>query len=258
MRAPALVRSSVLAFAVAGTPVLAPQTPAQARPADAKSETVVYDEVWRLVRDKFYDPKLKGLDWDAIGDKHRADYTAARTDAQRSAAINALLAELHASHTHHYTRDETAYYELVDIFSYPLRRDIPKHFDDKQVRYAGVGMFTKDIGGKTFVTAVFPNKPAERAGLLPGDEIIAADDEPFEPVASFRGKTGERVALSVRRDANGPVKQIYVRPEWIEPGDAFEAALRDSARIIEVNGRKIGYVRVWSYAGDQYQRVLEE
>jgi C-terminal processing protease CtpA/Prc len=258
MRVRAFVRSGAMAVAVAGAQVV-PLPLAEARPVEPKAETTaVYDEVWRLVRDKFYDPKLKGLDWEAMGNKHRAEYASAVSDAERSAAINALLGELHASHTHHYTKDETAYYELVDIFAYPLRRDIPKHFSGEKVRYAGIGMFTKDLGGKTFVSAVFPDKPAARAGILAGDEIVSADRKPFAPVGSFRGKIGENVSLQIRREANGPLREIDVQPEWIEPGETFEAALRDSARIIETNGRRIGYVRVWSYAGNDYQQQLEE
>ncbi|HEY8247668.1 MAG TPA: S41 family peptidase [Hyphomicrobium sp.] len=256
MRAPAFVRSGAVAVAVAGAQVL-PFT--EARAYEPKSEkTAVYEEVWRLARDKFYDPKMKGLDWEAMGNKHRFAYLAAKTDAQRSAAINALLTELGASHTRHYTKDETAYYELVDIFSYPLRRDIPKHFAGEKVRYAGIGMFTKDIDGKTFVTAVFPDFPAARAGLLAGDEIVAADNRPFAPIGSFRNKIGEKVTLQIRREANGDTRSITVEPHWIEPGETFQAALRDSARIIETNGKRVGYVRVWSYAGTEYQSLLED
>ncbi len=256
MRAPACVRSGAVAVAVAGAQVL--PFP-EARAYEPKSEsTVVYEEVWRLARDKFYDPKMKGLDWETLGNKHRFAYAAAKTDAQRSAAINALLAELGASHTHHYTKDETAYYELADIFSYPLRRDIPKHFAGGKVRYPGIGMFTKNVDGKTFVTAVFPDMPAARAGVLAGDEIVSADDGPFAPIGSFRNKIGEKVTLKVRREANAEPKTITVEPQWIEPGETFQSALRDSARIIETNGKRIGYVRVWSYAGSEYQPELEE
>ena len=256
MRAPAFVRSGAVAVAVAGAQVL--PFP-EARAYEPKPETTaVYEEVWRIARDKFYDPKMKGLDWEAMGKKHRLAYAAAKTDAQRSDAINALLAELGSSHTHHYTADETGYYELVDIFSYPLRRDIPKHFRGDKVRYAGIGMFTKNIDGKTFVTAVFPDMPAARAGLLAGDEILSAGDQPFAPVGSFRNKIGEKVALKVRRQAGGEAKSIVVEPQWIEPGETFQSALRDSARVIEANGKRIGYVRVWSYAGNEYQHQLEE
>jgi len=256
MRAPAFIRSGAVAVAVAGAQVL--PFP-EARAYEPKAETTaVYEEVWRLARDRFYDPKMKGLDWEALGNKHRFAYAAAETDAQRSAAINALLGELDASHTHHYTKDEPAYYELTDIFTYPLRRDIPKHFAGGKVRYAGIGMFTKDIDGKTFVTAVYPDLPAAHAGLLAGDEIVAADDAPFAPIGSFRNKVGEKVTLQVRREANAEPKAVTVEPQWIEPGETFEAALRDSARIIEANGKRIGYVRVWSYAGNEYQQQLEE
>jgi carboxyl-terminal processing protease len=126
------------------------------------------------------------------------------------------------------------------------------------VRYAGIGMFTKDIDGKTFVTAVFPDMPAARAGLLAGDEIVAANNAPFAPIGSFHNKVGEKVTLKIRREVKGDIQSIPVEPRWIEPGEAFQEALRDSARIIETNGKRVGYVRVWSYAGSEYQTLLEE
>ena len=249
-----------MAFCVAVAALAHASLPATARTAETagQSDTEAFDEVWRLTRDRFYDRNLKGLDWDAVGKKHRADYADAKTDAARSDAINAMLAELGASHTHHYTKDETGYYELVDIFAYPLRRDIPKHFSGRDVSYPGIGVFTKPIDGKTFITAVFPGMPADKAGLLAGDEIVEADGKPFAAVGSFRGKVGEPVALKVRRARDGPLMDVTVEPRRIEPRDAFEDALKHSARIIEANGKRIGYVRVWSYAGHRYQELLEE
>ena len=233
MRARTFVRSlfgsAILALAVLA---LGPTSvPVSAR--SAQQDTQAFDEAWRIVRDKFYDRNLKGLDWEAVGNRHRADYENAKTDAERSAAINAMLAELGASHTHHYTRDETAYYELADIFSYKLRREIPKYFSGDKVAYSGIGMFTKEIDGKTFISAVFPGLPADKAGLLLGDELVSADGAPFEPVASFRNKAGKTVALKVRRVANGPLIDVAVEPKQIEPAETFEDALKNSARIIE-------------------------
>ncbi len=260
MRVHALMLRGLMLLALASAALAAPLLPAEARTAEthARSDTQVFDEVWRTVRDRFYDPKLKGLDWEAIGSKHRQAYAAAKTDAQRSTAINALLAELGVSHTHYYTKDETAYYELADIFSYALRREIPKHFSGKEISYPGIGIFTKEIDGKTFVSGVFPGLPAAKAGLLLGDEIISADGAPFEAVGSFRGKIGKSVTLKIRRNADGPATEVNVEPQAIEPDDAFDTALKDSARIIEQNGRRIGYVHVWSYAGQRYQNDLEE
>lgn len=223
-----------------------------------KSDTDVFDEVWRLVQNKFYDRNMLGLDWEAVGDKHRGAYAEAKTDVERSAAINAMLDELGVSHTRHFNKEQLAYYQLVDIFSWPLRYDIPKYFSGGAVTYSGIGIFTKKIDGQTFVSGVFAGLPADTAGLHVGDEIISADGKPFEPIGSFRGKEGETVTLKIRRDANGPVTTITARPQRIVPDDAFESAMRDSARIIEANGRRIGYIHVWSYAGRSYQEILEE
>lgn len=64
--------------------------------------------------------------------------------------------------------------------------------------------------------------------------------------------------MSIRRERDGPVSDIVVRPERIEPGKAFRSAMRDSARLIDADGRRLGYIRVWSYAGEAYQRILAE
>src|ERR1700736_3256379 len=42
-----------------------------------------------------------------------------------------------------------------------------------------------------------------------------------------------------------------------EPTKMFLRGLESSARVIESNGRRIGYVHVWCYAGHTYQRALE-
>lgn len=254
-----LLMKALLAFALTVGAAGRPPLPAEAATAEpqAKSDTDVFDEAWRLVQNKFYDRNLLGLDWEAVGNKYRGAYAAAKTNAERSAAINAMLDELGVSHTHHFIKEQPAYYQLVDIFSWPLRRDIPKYFSGGAITYSGIGIFTKTIEGKTFVSGVLAGLPADTAGLRVGDEIISADGSSFEPVGSFRGKEGEAVALAIRRDANGPVTTIAVRPQRIKPDDAFESAMRDSARIIEANGRRIGYIHVWSYAGRSYQEILE-
>ena len=254
-----LLMKALLAFALTVGAAGRPPLPAEAATAEphAKSDTDVFDEAWRLVQNKFYDRNVLGLDWEAVGNKYRGAYAEAKTDAERSAAINAMLDELGVSHTHHFIKEQPAYYQLVDIFSWPLRHDIPKYFSGGAITYSGIGIFTKTIDGKTFISGVLAGLPADTAGLRVGDEIISADGSSFEPVGSFRGKEGEAVALAIRRDANGPVTTIAVKPQRIKPDDAFESAMRDSARIIEANGRRIGYIHVWSYAGRSYQEILE-
>jgi carboxyl-terminal processing protease len=217
-----------------------------------------FDEVWRTVRDRFYDRTLHGLDWDSIGDTYRPLAAAATTPRELAAVINRMLGELHASHTGYYTPADTAYYDLADIFARALRNQLKSAFPDGEVAYTGIGIFTRSIDGRTFVSGVLNGLPADKAGLLVGDELLAADGAAFRPVESFADKGGQKVTLTIRRRRDGEPQRLTVVPERIEPNAAFLDAMRASTTVIERGGVRIGYIHVWSYARDDYQTLLAE
>lgn len=250
----ASVRTAAALALMAGLVALTTTAPSLAREGD---KALVFDEAARLVRDNFYDRTLHGKDWNAVSARHRPAYLASDSAKGKSEAINAMLAELDASHMIHATPDDPRYFQLVDIFRFGLRDSIPKHLP-YGVSYPGIGIFTREIDGKTFVSGVLAGLAAAKAGVVVGDEIIAADDKPFQPVESFRGKVGSSVKLSIRRERDGPVSVVELDPDRIEPGKAFGTAMRDGARLIEANGKRIGYIHVWSYAGRGYQDILTE
>jgi len=220
-----------------------------------------FQQVWELVRDRFYDPKLNGLDWDAARTRYRAQAIAAGSREEAAVAINAMLSELGASHTRYYTPEDPAYYQLADIFSGALEhRGLERVFPKGDVSYPGIGAFTEmDSEGRTFVTGAIEGAPAHQAGILVGDEILSADDRPFRPVESFRGKVGAPVSLQVRRTAGAAPIAMSVTPADLRPDEMFLRGLKASARVIDAGGKaRIGYVRVWSYANRRYQSALEE
>ncbi len=216
-----------------------------------------FDEVWRTVRDRFYDPHLHGLDWSAVRERYLPDATRASSEEALAGVINGMLSELHASHTRYYTPYEPEYYQLSDIFAGALRRrGLERVFPSGRISYPGVGVLSRlDTQGRSMITGVVDGTPAQQAGLLAGDLIVFADGAPFQPVQSFRGRVGKEVVLRLRRA--GAFTQISVTPVEIEPNKLFLDGLKASARIIPANGRSIGYVRVWCYAGSVYQRTLE-
>jgi carboxyl-terminal processing protease len=234
-------------------------TPAVAQPRHdtPAASPAILDEAWHVVNERFYDPQFGGQDWAAIGDTYRSlarDTPAAALPA----LINRMLGELGASHTAYLTQNDPAYYDLADIFSGALRRELPRIFADGVVSYVGIGALTQQRDGKTFVYGLPAGLPAAKSGLKTGDEIVAADGAEFEPVKSFAGKAGQTVTLTIRRTAAGPTETLAVTPERIKPDDAYLAAIKESARIIPTEGRRIGYIRMWSYAGREYQHALEE
>jgi carboxyl-terminal processing protease len=233
------------------------QTPQQAKDAEiSKANVKAVKEAWEAVREHFYDPNFKGLDWDLAGRRYRV--LAAGPHAVVNDLINRMLSELHSSHTGYYTPDEVAYFDLADIFSGSLRRDLRDRFPKGEVVYDGIGMVTRIIDGRPFISGVLDGFPAADAKLLVGDEIISADGSAYAPIASFKGKVGKKVRLKIRREAQSEPMTVDVTPQSLRPADTYLAAMKNGARIIETHGRKLGYVHVWSYAGRDYQQLLEE
>lgn len=231
-------------------------SPPLAEATRTETALAVFDEIWQRVREQFYDPTLRHLDWVALGEHYRPLIAAASAE-ERSVLYNRLLAELAASHTRHYTAADPAYYQLLDMFSGALRRDLPRLFPEGKVTYPGIGIFTRRIGDKTFISGVLDGLPAAKAGLQVGDELLAVDGKPYQAVASFTARVNQEVTVQVRRTPDGPVQDVVVVPEQIRPNEAFLKAMQESARLLEADGVKIGYIHVWSYAGTQYQRLLE-
>ena len=248
---------------MAAASALAPAWAEQLEPADSATSQPVsariatFEEVWRTVRDRFYDPHLRGLDWSAVRERYLPDVTRASSEEALASVTNSMLSELHASHTRYYTRYEPEYYQLSDIFAGALRRrGLERAFPGGRISYPGIGILSRlDMQGRSVITGVIEGTPAQQAGLLAGDVIVFADGAPFQPVQSFRDKIAKEVVLGLRRA--GAFMQISVTPVDIEPNKMFLDGLKASARIIRANGRSIGYVHVWCYAGSVYQRTLE-
>jgi carboxyl-terminal processing protease len=230
--------------------------PAPIEGSRPETDLTAFDEVWQHVREAFYDPTLRSLDWAAIREQYRPLAAAASGEA-RSAVINRMLDELAVSHTRHYTSADPAYYQLLDIFAGSLRRDLRRVFPDGQVVYPSIGLFTQRLGDKIFIRGLLDGFPAARAGLLVGDEILSADGTPYHPIQSLSAKVNQEVTLQVRRSLEGPPHNVVVVPEQVKPNEEFLQAMRESTRIIHVDGVALGYIHVWSYAGQQYQRLLE-
>ena len=249
---------SLAAGAAFGAGPATAQTAAPVPSTQANAEA--FDQVWETVRDKFYDPKLHGLDWSALREQFRPQALAARAREAMAVVVNQMLAKLGASHTHYYTPEDPAYYQLADIFQYGLRRHgLDRVFADGEISYPGIGVFTHDDEhGRTFVSGAIEGAPAQRSGLLRGDEVLSVDGAPFRAVESFRGRVGSPVELSVRRAASAAPIDVKVTPADLKPGDMFLSGLQDSARVIPAGKARVGYVHVWSYASRRYQEALQD
>lgn len=77
---------------------------------------------------------------------------------------------------------------------------------DTEGRFGGVGLEVGVRGGALTVIAPIPETPAERAGVLPGDRIVAIEGRPTREmtidgaVRVMRGEIGTEVTITIDRD----------------------------------------------------------
>ncbi len=225
------------------------------------------NEVGKEVNENFFDPKFNGINWNAKQEEYRNKIKQAQSIESAAGVINEMLSELNTSHTRFYTKLEPAYYQLMGIFNgRGFNKEIKKVFPDGKIDYPGIGIFTKEINGKTFITAILDGSPAAKAGLKVGDAVLAVDGKSYQAIQSFVDKVDREVKLSIQRTPEAKsVQDVTVIPKKLDANTLFLEAMRDSVKIIEgervagsgsVRRQKIGYVHIWSYAGDQYQQLL--
>src|SRR5215470_5110971 len=167
--------------------------PAQARPADP-AQTVhrnslspserraLFEQVWRLIDEKYYDPAFNGVDWRAVRERYRPRINAARNDDELYALLKAMTGELHDAHTRFHSPSERV----------RVRR----------MQGTSIGISIVNLDGKPVVTAVDPDSEASRGGAEPGMIITTVDAIPFaDRLAEARREVGisssERAALLI-------------------------------------------------------------
>jgi carboxyl-terminal processing protease len=118
----------------------------------------------------------------------------------------------------------------------------PKDFaalrDDQRGEYFGVGMYVGERNGKTIVIAPFEGSPAYKAGLRPGDVIVAVNDKHTDNMTTseiadmLKGPKGTNVTVIVGREGvDKPITFNITRGEiprnsvekafWLKPGIAY-------------------------------------
>ncbi len=222
---------------------------------DSKYDSL-YDEICEIVENNFYSTEKIESKFKVIKDVYKNHISSIPSEFEFSKIINKMLAELNASHTHYYKKNTPEFYQLASIFH--ILPIVKKQFDNKEIQYPSIGILTSEFDGKIFIVSVLTGSVAEKAGLLQGDEIVSADGKPFAIMRTFENKANRPVTLEIRRTQNGQLNKIQVTPGMINPSTEFLDAERESIQIIEVDSKKIGYIHIWSYAGEEYHQLFQE
>ena len=224
----------------------------------SSSQVEVFESAWNTVKENFFDPNFNGVDWEEMRSQYKSKAARANSTEQLAEIINQMLRELNTSHTHFYTQNEPAYYQIAGIFRQFLLEDLKPFLPNGKLEYTGIGIYTEDIDNKTFIKAIINGSPAEKAGLEVGDQLLSVEGKPFQAIQSFVDKADREVPVLIQRTPDSSPQEIVVVPKVFNPATMFLDAVKDSVEIIERDGKKIGYIHIWSYADPKYQEQLEE
>ena len=137
----------------------------------------------------------------------------------------------------------------------------PDSFDDMRSetegQFGGIGI---QIGMKdNIITIIAPmeDTPGWKAGLMPGDKIIAVDGTSTDKltlpdaVKLLRGKPGSAVTLRILRSKLKEVKDVKITREIIKIDSVKDAKMLDN---------KVGYIRVTQFNGptnEEFEKGLQ-
>jgi carboxyl-terminal processing protease len=149
--------------------------------------------------------------------------------------------------------------ELDDPYSELLTpKQLQRFSTNSTGRYGGIGMRIEDQDGVITVVQVFPNTPAETAGIQEGDRIVQVD------TASTRGWTTEQVSSAL---LGTPGTQVSVR--FVRPGVSEVISYRLTRATIHIPAvpysllleNKVGYIPLQSFnesAGEELESTVDQ
>lgn len=198
----------------------------------AQEKMEVFHEAWSYLRDNFFDEKMHGANWAALGDEFRVRIAGARTRDEMRRLLNLMIGELNASHSG----------AGGAAASPPFTGRIGATYD--RTEYEASGRFK--------IAEIIPFGPLAIAGdVKAGDYLRAIDGTTVGARTNLDDllayTTGKKVTLAISSAPEGPTREVAVRPisggaeknllyrAWVESRRAY---------VAKVSGGKLGYVHM--------------
>jgi C-terminal processing protease CtpA/Prc len=209
----------------------------------AHDKMTAFDQAWTWLRDNFHDPRMNGVDWNAMRAVYAPLIAGAPTPASVNWLMNLLVGELNASHSG----------VRANGHSQPVTGRLGLVFDTAAY----------ERGGTLRVAQVVPLSPAAIAGIEVGDTLqaldghaIGADDDLY---ALLEDRIGKKTTLRVAGKGgsrNVEVKPIDSHTLGVLAYDAWVA--RNRAYVAKVSDGKLGYVHLADMSEASLRRLYRD
>lgn len=215
--------------------------------------TQIFNDVWRLERDYFYDPEMHGVDWELMRTRYGTLIEQANSRNDVNVIIGDLIAELNASHTYNGGGDAE---EAARLNVGYLGADIALENEKYRIK--------KIIKGAPWDAE--PRSPLNQPGveIKEGEYILAVNGQVIDtskPIEwAFQGHAGATTQLTVSRNPSFEnARQVVVKLMQSESRLRHLAWIEANRKKVEeaTNG-KIGYIYVRSTGVDGQNELIRQ
>lgn len=127
-------------------------------PLSPRERTEIFERVWNLINERYYDPGLNGVDWTAQKTKYRPLAETAGTNTEFYDVIKRMVGEMDDAHTRFLTPREAS--------------------ERRRRKNTTVGLLLSRVEGRTVVERVRPDASGELARVRPGMIVRTVDGVP--------------------------------------------------------------------------------
>jgi len=212
---------------------------------------VAFLQIWRAMRDNYYDGALGGNDWDKIREKYEEPAVNAADMVAFESIASMLLGELNGSHLGF--RASSSFKPQPDTGGW--KRET-----------VHLGAQFRSEGGQIVVDAVIPKSPADRTGskLYAGDVIVSVDGidvtNHSQLLQALNGLPGRKVEVVVKRDGKDvpPVSipstsygmaRVLLKNAWVE---------QNRREVEKLSGGRLGYLYVARMMWNEFENFERE
>jgi len=204
----------------------------------ASTPIELYDNVWRLINSKYVDQTSNEQNWGKW--RHKYD-NVIKTNEDAYVAIDTMVASLNDPYTK---------------FLNP--KDFAEETSSIKGSLKGIGIQIGVKDGKLMVIAPIEDTPAEKAGILADDEILAIDGNSTKGITvdkaadQIRGEEGTQVTLLIKRKDLEPKTYTITRAE-IEIKSVSQK-IPDNVNM----PKDIGYIRLSSFISRNAAKEVQD
>ena len=211
----------------------------------------MFDDAWRTMKYRFYDPKMHGMDWDAMRAKYRplVEYVGDRQELLN--IVNEMIGELNASHTGAAPPPGGG-----------------REAGAVSTAHLGVELEPDAAAGRYHVTYIYEDGPADKdwVKVKVGDYLLAIDGKPIKAGDEYWSLLNYRLNRKVAVTFNDKPTEEGAWRTRIEPTSMgnysqlrYERWVKDRrAQVDKLSGGRVGYVHIQAMNPPSLRRFEKE